>query len=152
VAGGAPVGTVIRFLLFESAYPGCSLVGGALSAALNRRTSPDAILAAVLRLGRLIADRELDAARQDAGGAWSRPGAGTDELELVDRDIDARYCDRRPGRRLTLTHGRRTTVMNFAILTYRISYGHDVVDTLNADARVKPGAPRASAATRLACG
>ena len=87
------VGPVVRFLLFDSAYPGSvassvEALAAALSAAdAQPRSSPP-----VLRLGRLIADLELQRRAPDAGGALEgileRVSA---ELELVDRDIDARY-------------------------------------------------------------
>jgi hypothetical protein len=46
----------------------------------------------VLRLGRLIADLELQRRAPDADGALEEILERVqDELELVDRDIDARY-------------------------------------------------------------
>jgi hypothetical protein len=55
--------------------------------AAQPRSSPP-----VLRLGRLIADLELQRRAPDAGGALEQMLARVqDELELVDRDIDARY-------------------------------------------------------------
>jgi uncharacterized alpha-E superfamily protein len=87
------VGPVIRFLLFESAYPGSvassvEALAAALSAAdAQPRSSPP-----VLRLGRLIADLELQRRAPDAGGALEQILERVqDELELVDRDIDTRY-------------------------------------------------------------
>jgi uncharacterized alpha-E superfamily protein len=87
------VGPVARFLLYDGSYPGsvASAVEGlhaALSAAdAQPRSSPP-----VLRLGRLIADLELQRRAPSAGGALEdtleRVG---DELELVDNDIDERY-------------------------------------------------------------
>ena len=84
---------VVRFLLFNSAYPGSvassvTALRGALAAAdAQPRSSPP-----VLRLGRLIADLELQRRAPDAGGALEQILERVqDELELVDRDIDARY-------------------------------------------------------------
>jgi uncharacterized alpha-E superfamily protein len=87
------VGPVVRFLLFDSAYPGSvassvEALAAALSAAdAQPRSSPP-----VLRLGRLIAHLELQRRAPDAGGALEQVlEAVQDELELVDRDIDVRY-------------------------------------------------------------
>jgi uncharacterized alpha-E superfamily protein len=87
------VGPVLRFLLFESAYPGSvassvDALASALSAAdAQPRSSPP-----VLRLGRLIADLELQRRAPDAGGALERTlELVQSELEQVDRDIDSRY-------------------------------------------------------------
>ena len=87
------VGPVVRFLLFDSAYPG-SVASSveALAAALTAADAQPRSSPPVLRLGRLIADLELQRRAPDAGGALEgileRVSA---ELELVDRDIDARY-------------------------------------------------------------
>ena len=75
-------------------YPGSvassvEALRGALAAAdAQPRSSPP-----VLRLGRLIADLELQRARpgRDGGELIEILRAGQDELELVDRDIDDRY-------------------------------------------------------------
>ena len=87
------VGPVVRFLLFDSAYPGSvassvDALADALSAAdAQPRSSPP-----VLRLGRLVADLELQRRAPDAGGDLAQTlKRAQDELELVDRDIDARY-------------------------------------------------------------
>jgi uncharacterized alpha-E superfamily protein len=84
---------VVRFLLFDSAYPGSvassvEALAAALAAAdAQPRSSPP-----VLRLGRLIADLELQRRAPDASGALEPILEGVqDELELVDRDIEARY-------------------------------------------------------------
>jgi uncharacterized alpha-E superfamily protein len=84
---------VVRFLLFDSAYPGSvassvNELAASLSAADEQpRSSPP-----VLRLGRLIADLELQRRAPDEGGALHLTLERVqDELELVDRDIDARY-------------------------------------------------------------
>ena len=87
------VGPVVRFLLFDSAYPGSvassvDALAEALTAAdAQPRSSPP-----VLRLGRLIADLELQRRAPEAGaGVESVLEQVQDELELVDHDIDARY-------------------------------------------------------------
>jgi uncharacterized alpha-E superfamily protein len=84
---------VVRFLLFNSAYPtsvasSMEALAAALSAAdAQPRSSPP-----VLRLGRLIADLELQRRAPDAGGGLEQILERVqDELELVDRDIDSRY-------------------------------------------------------------
>jgi uncharacterized alpha-E superfamily protein len=84
---------VVRFLLYDGAYPGsvASLLERlreALSTAdAQPRSSPP-----VLRLGRLIADLELQRRTPEEGGALHETLAGVQEqLELVDRDIDERY-------------------------------------------------------------
>ena len=93
VRAAPTIGPVIRFLLFDSAYPGSvassvEALSGALTAAdAQPRSSPP-----VLRLGRLIADLELQRRAPDAGGALEQILERVqNELELVDRDIDARY-------------------------------------------------------------
>jgi uncharacterized alpha-E superfamily protein len=93
VRAAPTVGPVIRFLLFDAAYPGSvassvAALAGSLSAAdAQPRSSPP-----VLRLDRLNAELELQRRTPDADGALvstlERVGG---ELELVDRDIDARY-------------------------------------------------------------
>ena len=80
---------VVRFLLFDSTYPGsvASSVEALAAADAQPRSSPP-----VLRLGRLVADLELQRRAPDAGGALEPILERVqDELELVDRDIDARY-------------------------------------------------------------
>jgi len=87
------VGAVVRFLLYDAAYPcsvACSVdaVRSALASADPQpRSSPP-----VLRLGRLIADLELQ--RRTPGELGDLPrqlAAVQDELALVDQDIDERY-------------------------------------------------------------
>jgi uncharacterized alpha-E superfamily protein len=87
------VAPVVRFLLFDSAYPGSvassvDALAAALSAAdVQPRSSPP-----VLRLGRLIADLELQRRTPEAGGPLHDILERVQgELELVDRDIDGRY-------------------------------------------------------------
>jgi uncharacterized alpha-E superfamily protein len=84
---------VVRFLLFESAYPG-SVASSveALAAALTAADAQPRSSPPVLRLGRLIADLELQRRAPDAGGEIEMILERVqDELELVDRDIDVRY-------------------------------------------------------------
>jgi uncharacterized alpha-E superfamily protein len=87
------LGTVARFLLYDGTYPGSiasstEALREALSTADDQpRSSPP-----VLRLGRLVADLELQ--RRSPGADWSLTemlARVQDELELVDRDIDERY-------------------------------------------------------------
>jgi uncharacterized alpha-E superfamily protein len=87
------VGPVVRFLLYDSAYPGsvASSVGAlrdALSAAdAQPRSSPP-----VLRLGRLIAELELQRRTPDSsGGLDAILERVQGELELIDQDIGDRY-------------------------------------------------------------
>ncbi len=145
---GAPSGPrrrsepVVRFLLFDSAYPGSVASSvAALAAALTAADAQPRSSPPVLRLGRLIADLELQRRAPDAGGALEeiaragtgRAGAGRS------RHRRTVFCDRRPGRRSPLTVAPRPhTEMNFAIryLT-EYDYDADVVDNLNA-LRVKP--------------
>jgi uncharacterized alpha-E superfamily protein len=84
---------VMRFLLFDSAYPGSvassvDALASALTAAdAQPRSSPPA-----LRLGRLLADLELQRRTPDPGAPLEQILVRVqDELELVERDIDARY-------------------------------------------------------------
>jgi uncharacterized alpha-E superfamily protein len=87
------VGAVIRFLLFNAAYPG-SVASSfeALSAALTAADAQPRSSPPVLRLGRLIADLELQRRAPDAGGELDQILERVqDELELVDRDIESRY-------------------------------------------------------------
>ena len=84
---------VVRFLLFNSSYPG-SVASSveALAAALTAADAQPRSSPPVLRLGRLIADLELQRRTPDAGGELELILERVqDELELVDRDIDARY-------------------------------------------------------------
>ena len=87
------VGPVVRFLLFDSAYPGSIASSiAALATALSAADAQPQSSAPVLRLGRLIADLELQRRAPEAGGAIDETLARVQgELELVDRDIDARY-------------------------------------------------------------
>lgn len=90
---GPTVGPVARFLLFDSAYPGSVASSvDALAAALTAADAQPRSSPPVLRLGRLIADLELQRRSPEEGGALEEVLERVqDELELVDRDIDARY-------------------------------------------------------------
>ncbi len=93
-ARAAPtLGPVTRFLLFNSNYPGSIAASiNALATALDAADDQPRSSPPVLRLSRLIADLELQRRAPDAS---ARPEAilaeVQSELELVDRDIDARY-------------------------------------------------------------
>jgi uncharacterized alpha-E superfamily protein len=84
---------VLRFLLYESAYPGS--VASSLDALREALETADATPRSsppVLRLGRLIADLELQRRTPEPFGALNALLAQVqDELELVDHDIDDRY-------------------------------------------------------------
>jgi uncharacterized alpha-E superfamily protein len=87
------VGTVVRFLLYNDAYPG-SVASSveALRTALATADEAPRSSPPVLRLGRLIADLELQ--RRTPAGAGTLDETlerVQDELELIDRDIDDRY-------------------------------------------------------------
>jgi uncharacterized alpha-E superfamily protein len=87
------VGPVVRFLLYDSAYPSSVASSvGALETALTRADAQPRSSPPVLRLGRLIADLELQRRTPDAGDALEDVLESVqDELALIDRDIDARY-------------------------------------------------------------
>ncbi len=87
------VGPVISFLLFDSSYPGSVASSvAALSAALTAADAQPRSSPPVLRLGRLIADLELQRRAPDTPGALVQTLEGVqDELAMVDRDIDSRY-------------------------------------------------------------
>jgi uncharacterized alpha-E superfamily protein len=85
--------TVVRFLLYDGAYPGsvassvARLRDALATADAQPRSSPP-----VLRLGRLIAELELQQRTSEERSALHETLAGVlDELELVDREIDERY-------------------------------------------------------------
>jgi uncharacterized alpha-E superfamily protein len=87
------LGLVARFLLYDSSYPGSvafavdALCGALTTADAQPRSSPP-----VLRLGRLLADLELQRRTLDNAGPLEATLARVqDELELVDRDIGDRY-------------------------------------------------------------
>jgi uncharacterized alpha-E superfamily protein len=87
------VAPVVQFLLFDSAYPGSVASSvDALAAALSAADAQPRSSPPVLRLGRLIADLELQRRTPDSSGALEQILERVqDELELVDRDIDGRY-------------------------------------------------------------
>jgi uncharacterized alpha-E superfamily protein len=87
------VGPVARFLLYDSAYPGSvASAVAALHTALSTadalpRTSPP-----VLRLGRLLADLELQRRAPDAAAGFDETLERVQEdLELIEGDIEERY-------------------------------------------------------------
>jgi uncharacterized alpha-E superfamily protein len=82
-----------RFMLYEGAYPGSvassleDLRGALETADAAPRSSPP-----VLRLGRMIADMELQRRTPEVLGSLNELLVRIqDELELVDHDIDERY-------------------------------------------------------------
>jgi uncharacterized alpha-E superfamily protein len=93
VRTGPSVLPVVRFLLFNSAYPGSVASSvDALQSALTQADAQPRSSPPVLRLGRLIADLELQRRAPEAGGAVEDMLERVqDELARVDSDIDARY-------------------------------------------------------------
>ena len=85
--------TVAHFLLHEGSYPGS--VASSVSALREALETADAAPRSsppVLRLGRLIADLELQRRMPGTGEPLGEMFARVqEELELVDRDIDERY-------------------------------------------------------------
>jgi len=87
------VGPVARFLLYDGAYPG-SVASSveALHTALSTADAQPRSSPPVLRLGRLIADLELQRRAPYAAGALDQTLEHVqEELERVDLDIDDRY-------------------------------------------------------------
>jgi uncharacterized alpha-E superfamily protein len=84
---------VVRFLLYEGAYPGSVAASlEALREALGTADAAPRSSPPVLRLGRLIADLELQRRTPEPLGALhGLLERVQDELELVDHDIDERY-------------------------------------------------------------
>jgi uncharacterized alpha-E superfamily protein len=86
------IGPVVRFLLYDNMYPGSvassieALKDALAMADPQPRSSPP-----VLRLGRLLADLELQRRTPDTTTIDESLANVQDELELVDRDIDDRY-------------------------------------------------------------
>jgi uncharacterized alpha-E superfamily protein len=84
---------VVRFLLYDNGYPGS--VASSLDALRDALTMADAAPRSsppVLRLGRLIADLELQRRSPDEpDGFYLTLERMQQELELVDKDIDERY-------------------------------------------------------------
>ena len=84
---------VVRFLLYENTYPG-SVASSleALQEALETADAAPRSAQPVLRLGRLIADLELQRRTPEQFDVLSDLLARVqDELELIDRSIDERY-------------------------------------------------------------
>jgi uncharacterized alpha-E superfamily protein len=82
---------VASFLLYDSAYPGSvAFTVDALRAALTNADAQPQSSPPVLRLGRLIADLELQRRIEGAGLAQTLEQV-QDELEHIDRDIGDRY-------------------------------------------------------------
>jgi uncharacterized alpha-E superfamily protein len=87
------IGPVVRFVLFDGAYPS-SVASSveALQAALSTADAQPRSSPPVLRLGRLLADLELQRRTADESTALEDTLVRVqNELELVDRDIDNRY-------------------------------------------------------------
>ena len=87
------VGPVVRFLLFDSAYPG-SVASSveALAAALNRPTPSRRLAAGVAARPADRRPRAAAARAPEAGGAVEDVLESVqDELEQIDQDIDSRY-------------------------------------------------------------
>jgi uncharacterized alpha-E superfamily protein len=83
---------VAHFLLYDGSYPGS--VASAVEALLQALQTADAQPRSsppVLRLGRLIADLELQRRTAEAAPLHETLERVQDELELVDRDIGDRY-------------------------------------------------------------
>jgi uncharacterized alpha-E superfamily protein len=87
------LGLVARFLLYDSSYPGSvAFAADALRAALETADAQPQSSPPVLRLGRLIADLELQRRTLEDSAPLDGPLArAQEELELVDRDIGDRY-------------------------------------------------------------
>jgi uncharacterized alpha-E superfamily protein len=82
-----------RFLLYEGTYPGSVASSlAALQLALETADAAPRSSPPVLRLGRLIADLELQRRTPETSGTLGEMlGRVQDELELIDRDIHERY-------------------------------------------------------------
>lgn len=84
---------VARFLLYEGAYPGsvASSIEG-LAEALSTADAQPRSSPPVLRLGRLIAELELQRRTPESSGGLNETLERVqDELERIDHDIDERY-------------------------------------------------------------
>jgi uncharacterized alpha-E superfamily protein len=93
VRAAPTVGPVARFLLYDSAYPGSVAASvEALHAALSTADALPRSSPPVLRLGRLIADLELQRRAPEAAPAFEDTLERVQEdLELIDSDIEERY-------------------------------------------------------------
>ena len=93
VRAAPTVGPVARFLLYDSAYPGS--VAASVEALHSALSTADALPRSsppVLRLGRLIADLELQRRAPNAAAAFEETLERVQEdLELVDSDVEERY-------------------------------------------------------------
>jgi uncharacterized alpha-E superfamily protein len=93
VRAAPTVGPVARFLLYDSSYPGS--VASSVSALHSALSHADALPRSsppVLRLGRLLADLELQRRAPDAAAGFDETLERVQEdLELVDSDIEERY-------------------------------------------------------------
>ena len=93
VSAAPTVGPVARFLLYDGAYPGS--VASSVAALHAALTSADAVPRSsppVLRLGRLIADLELQRRASDGSAGFDETLERVQsELERVDGDIEERY-------------------------------------------------------------
>jgi uncharacterized alpha-E superfamily protein len=93
VRAAPTVGPVARFLVYDSAYPGSVASSvAALHVALSTADALPRSSPPVLRLGRLIADLELQRRAPDAAAGFDETLERVQEdLELVDSDIEERY-------------------------------------------------------------
>jgi uncharacterized alpha-E superfamily protein len=93
VRAAPTVGPVARFMLYDGTYP--SAVAASVEALHVALTNADALPRTsppVLRVGRLIADLELQRRAPDVAAPFEEMLARVQEdLGLVDRDIEARY-------------------------------------------------------------
>lgn len=87
------VGPVVGFLLYEATYPGSVISSvGALREALATTDPQPRASPPVLRLGRLVAELEMQARTAGSGAGLPEVLAGVqEELALVDHDIGDRY-------------------------------------------------------------
>jgi uncharacterized alpha-E superfamily protein len=89
------LGAVTRFLLYESSYPGSVAASlQELREALQTADAAPRSSPPVLRLGRLIADLELQQRAPQGDLVAELLEQIQDELALIDRDIDERYFAR----------------------------------------------------------
>jgi uncharacterized alpha-E superfamily protein len=93
VRAAPTVGPVARFLLYDSSYPGSVAASVAsLHVALSNADALPRSSPPVLRLGRLLADLELQRRAPDAAEGFDDTLERVQEdLELVDSDIEERY-------------------------------------------------------------
>jgi uncharacterized alpha-E superfamily protein len=93
VRSAPTVGPVARFLLYDSSYPGS--VASSVAALHSALVTADALPRSsppVLRLGRLIADLELQRRAGDSRAGFDETLERVQgELELIDGDVEERY-------------------------------------------------------------